>query len=304
VPTTVLPVTAADHPTDPTDPTDPTLTDPNPADVRGVIAALRETTLAGHQVEDGLGDTVLVHDVAPDRIAEAWRAARSVLPVTGRWPVFTAVGGLYGEPDDAELAELHRAALGVDPWSVFYRLPNDEPVPHDRFEHYVRACLGADLLTRAASELTLPTSIDAMDRWTYDVLLADPALADRARSWYDPYVGTGQWYTPSEVQLVLLPTPRQWLAPGWTNYFGAGDRDRQQAWAAAMYRWQQSWGAELVASWDTMLQFVVGRQPAPGEAAWELAGQLKALGGSLQMERWMLAMAVARSEAWFLHDRP
>jgi len=36
----------------------------------------------------------------------------------------------------------------------------------------------------------------------------------------------------------------------------------------------------------------------------ELAGQLKAVGGSLQMEQWMLALAVSRSDAWFLHDRP
>jgi hypothetical protein len=49
---------------------------------------------------------------------------------------------------------------------------------------------------------------------------------------------------------------------------------------------------------------VVARQPAPGDDAWELAGQIMALGGSLQNAQWQLASALRCGDAWFLHDRP
>jgi hypothetical protein len=112
---------------------------------------------------------------------------------------------------------------------------------------------------------------------------------------------------------VLLPTPVQWLAPAWFNYWGAiskanridrgGDPGRDGL-AAAIRQWEQQWGAELVASWGTMLQFVVSRRPALGEQAWQLALQHLAVGGSLQTPAWELALALTRSDAWFLHDRP
>jgi hypothetical protein len=53
-----------------------------------------------------------------------------------------------------------------------------------------------------------------------------------------------------------------------------------------------------------MLQFIAQHRPQPGPQAWELAGQLMALGGNLDCEQWQLAIALTRSDAWFLHDRP
>ncbi|GAA0811136.1 DUF4253 domain-containing protein [Spirilliplanes yamanashiensis] len=106
-------------------------------------------------------------------------------------------------------------------------------------------------------------------------------------------------------QYQLHAVPRH---PAWVSYYGAStpDRDGYGAWAAAMRQWQRRWGAELVAAWGTMLQFVVSRQPPPGERAWELAGQHMALGQSLMMglTQWQLAFALATGDAWFLHSRP
>jgi hypothetical protein len=53
-----------------------------------------------------------------------------------------------------------------------------------------------------------------------------------------------------------------------------------------------------------MLEFFVSTPPDLGEQAWEVAGQLKAVGGSLDMDRWELALALTRSTAWLVHDRP
>jgi hypothetical protein len=81
-----------------------------------VAAALRGTVLDGHPVQEGLGGTLLVDGVEPEWLLDAWRAARSVVGVTGRWPVLTGVGELYDEPTAGDVAELERAATSIDPW--------------------------------------------------------------------------------------------------------------------------------------------------------------------------------------------
>ncbi|MGC4812725.1 DUF4253 domain-containing protein [Micromonospora sp. DT228] len=271
---------------------------------RLIATALRGTALAGHPVEEGLGGTILVGDVDPTRLREAWQAAHSVLPVTGRWPVFTLPGGLDHEPDAAEIDELDRASRTVDPWSVYRRYVDEEPLDRKRVEYSVRAAPGDEFVATALDQLGDTITAAALDRWTYDALLADPSLAARAARYHENLAGVGSWHTFDRVQLVLLPTASQWLAPAWVGYHGAGGDGWDAAWAAAMREWDQRWGAGLVAAWGTMLQFVVDRPPRPGQQAWELAGQLLAVGGSLQYQQWQLALAVAGSDAWFLHDRP
>lgn len=273
-------------------------------DLRAIAAAFHGTVLQDRPVEEGIGDTVIVDEVDPGRLLEAWRAARAVVPSTGRYPVFTLPGDLHHEPTPAEIDDLARAARAVDPWTVFRRHRDGHPMEPWRVESYVSAFLGAGGPPSAAGPPPAPASEPELDRWLYDTLLADPVLADHARRWYEPLVGTRTWHPVREVQLVLLPTTSPWLAPAWISYFGALRPGGPEAWAAAMRQWHQRWGAELVAVFSTTLHLVVARQPQPGPPAWELAGQLLALGGSLQHKQWQLAMAVARSDAWFLHDRP
>jgi hypothetical protein len=274
------------------------------SDVGDVAAALRGTILEGHPVQKGLGGTLLVDEVEPAQLLPAWRAACSAMPVTGRWPVFTVPGGLYHEPEPDELAELELAARTLDPWAVYRRHRGDEPQDVSDIEDYVEAFLGSAEVPRALEQLTGPVTEKDVQRWTYDTLLADPPLADRAFSGSEYLVGTSRWQTWPEVQLVLLPTVSPWLAPAWLTYHGATRPDGPAAWAAAMLRWHQRWGAALVAGWGTVLQFVAERRPRPGRQAWELAGQLMALGGNLECEQWQLAIALTRSDEWFLHDRP
>jgi hypothetical protein len=277
----------------------------SPSTEHDVVAALEGTVLAGRAVEAGLGGALVVSDVGPSEILPAWQVARAAVPRTGRWPVFTGAGDRLDEPESwTDVADLDRAARTVDPWSVLRRnVWDDDPLDRSGVEHYVTECVGADRLPQAAAQVPVPTLAE-LDRWVYDTVLADPDLADRVRHMFQYLIGTGNWFTPKRVQLVLLPTPHPWLAPAWTSYHGALTAELMQACAAAMYQWHQRWDAELVACWGTMLQFTVERQPDLGEPAWELAGQLMALGESLQEERWMLAMAVTESDAWFLHDKP
>ncbi|MFC4148056.1 DUF4253 domain-containing protein [Micromonospora mangrovi] len=271
-------------------------------DARDIATALRGSVLQGHPVEEGPGHTFLVRKVEPARLLDAWHAAHAVMPVTGRWPVFTLPDGLYDEPDAVYLADLDRAARTLDPWSVYQR--SSEVQDHQSVERYVQTFLGPEMVASAFEQLTLPTTSTALQRWTYDTLLADSKLAARAFSGSKYLVGTSRWHTWPEVHLVLLPTTSQCLAPAWVPYFGATRDNCIPALAAALRQWDQRWGAALIAAWGTMLQLTAQHRPQPGSQAWELAGQLMAVGGSLQCEQWQLAIALTRGDAWFLHDRP
>ncbi|MBM2614293.1 DUF4253 domain-containing protein [Actinoplanes sp. LDG1-06] len=208
-----------------------------------VAALLRGTVLDGLPVEEDVGGALVVQDIDSGLILPSWQAARSLVPETGRWPVMIVPEEIHGDPSPEEVATLETAATTMDPWSVFH-----PPVA---------------------------------DRHDYDAALGDPVLAAHVTTMLGDFTGTRQWFVPNAVHLALLPTPRPWLAPGWLRYYGAGDPTRWTALTAALWQWNQRYGAELVAWWGTMLQFVVSRPPAPGDEAWELAGQLSAVGGSL-----------------------
>lgn len=269
-----------------------------------IAVALRGSLLSGLPVEEDVGGAFIIDEIDPEQILPSWQAARALVPVTGRWPVMIGPEEVYGDPTPDELADMRRVATSGHPWSVFRPGYGDEPVPEWRLTSSLPSVLGDELVARAMRELPAPVTEAALGRWVYDRMLEDPGLATRAVRILGDFRGTKQWYQPRQVQLALLPTPLQWLAPAWLRYFGAGDPVRWRALAGALYEWERRCGAELVAWWGTMLQFVVSRPPAAGDPAWEVAGQLKAVGGSLQMEQWTLALGVARSDAWFLHDRP
>ncbi|MFJ8580019.1 DUF4253 domain-containing protein [Micromonospora sp. NPDC093277] len=271
-----------------------------------IVAALRGTVLDGLPIEEGLGETWVVTGIEPTQLLPAWRAARAATPETGRWPVLTSVDEQWHDATREEIEALDRAARTVDPWTVFRRRGTDDPrLGREDLHLWLPDGLGEDFARRVARDVTLPATRLAVERRTWERLLGDPDAIERGWRRAASLVGTRNWYTPVEgIQLVLLPTPTQWLAPAWLSYFGALRPQGTEGLAAAIRHWEQRWDAELVASWGTMLQFVVGRRPALGEQAWQLARQLLALGGSLDSGRWELALAVTRSDAWFLHDRP
>ncbi len=276
------------------------------ASIDETVLALRGSLLDGLPVEEGIAGTLIVDDVDPRRLLEAWRAARAALPATGRWPVFTLPGGLCWEPTDDDVATLAAAAHAIDPWSVYERYDRGEPLDDWSVLDYIGTFLGSGVLAEAPVGQTPPVTQRGLERWTYDRIAADPDLHAAMQRKYGELATTAAWMSWDAVQLVLLPTDKQWLAPAWISYFGAACSNGSEAWAAAMIQWNRQWGAELVAGWGTMLQYVVRRQPPPGDRAWELAGQLMALGGSLMMgmEQWQLACALSVGDAWFLHDRP
>ena len=267
--------------------------------------ALREAGL-GHLPLTAHGGVPVLQGVPHEALLDVWRTVRALVPTTGRWPVAVLPDASWylvadGAPEQAaRLADAvpsHGDALSdwVDD------LPWDADLLVRYLERRFPAALG--LGRRLVEEVGAPTTEPVRVDWLYRELLADPAL--RAQVEVRHLQGTQQWHRPSElVALALLPGAHGWLAPAVLCFHSWQEPDRAVALAAALRRWEDRYGAELVAHWGTVLQLVVARPPSDPDVAYALAAELKDVGGSLQHHRYELALALPGSDAWMLHDRP
>lgn len=269
-----------------------------------LAAIFQGTELEGLPMVAGAGGTVLVEGISPDRRLVSWQAARDAVAGTGRWPVLTLPSHVHHAPEPAELSRLRRAARTMNPWTVFRRLPDWEPLDEEYVARYVSTFSGPEWVPSALRDLSPPTTDMRLEWWMYDTILANPTLSTRSDEPPQDVTATfdAWWRCHPEMTLVLLPTPQQWLTPAWLYYHGAAGRPKP--WAAALFQWQKRWEAELVAAPGTTLHFAVGRPPPPGDEAWKLAGQLNALGGSTSAYQWQIALMVTSARSWHLHDRP
>lgn len=274
-------------------------------DIASLAAAFKGTMLDGLPLVEHEGGAVTIGGVNGAEVLAAWQVARDAMPVTGRRPVACPADGDHGPIVVDDFDQLQREIADTDPWAVFNPSwsTSDGPVTVDDLAPLLHPVAGLDLRLRAFQDLTFPTTMPILHRWVYDQILADPAALVAELQRVRVYTRVEFWYEPNEgVELMLLPTTLVPPAVAWLHYFGAAGEEA--ALGAGFAQWADRWGAEPVASWGTMLQFVVERRPARGDEAWELAGQLQAVGGSLQMDQWELALALTVGDKWFLHDRP
>ncbi|TYB40283.1 DUF4253 domain-containing protein [Micromonospora sp. AP08] len=281
-------------------------------DLDQIAAAFVGTPLAGLPIGHGPAGTVLVADVDPHRLHEAWRAADALVPVLGRRPVlvtddFDGTLRIRPEPDpgpsESELRTFAEAAEASDPWLIYRHYSEDDVVDEGEVEYCARGVAGVDL-TALVSDVALPAERPALERTLYDRLLADADLHTRVSARARFVTQTDYWYTPNSVLLMLLPTSDVRSSGYWVAFYGALTREYQRRLAEVLAQWRHRWDARLVASWGTMLQFQVGRRPTPGDEAWTAAGQLKALAPNLDLHRWEVAVALSAGDAWFVHNRP
>ncbi|MFI6327697.1 DUF4253 domain-containing protein [Micromonospora chersina] len=281
-------------------------------DLDQIEAAFVGTPLAGLPIGHGPAGTVLVADVDPDRLHAAWQAAEGLVPVVGRRPVLVTDdwdGTLRFRPEPApgpsesELRAFAEAAEASDPWSIYRHHSEDDEVHEGEVGYYARGVAGVDL-TALVSDVPLPTERQELERTLYDRLLADADLHARVLGSVRFLTRTDYWYTPNSVLLMLVPTSDVRSSGYWVDFYGALTREYQRRLAEVLAQWRHRWDARLVASWGTMLQFQVGRPPAPGDEAWTAAGQLKALAPNLDLNRWEVAVALPAGDAWFVHNRP
>ncbi|MBM0275043.1 hypothetical protein [Micromonospora tarensis] len=282
------------------------------SDLDHLEAALVGTPLAGLPIGHGPAGTVLVSDVDPNRLQEAWQAAEALVPVTGRRPIMITddfVGTLEMSPEpqpgpsESELRAFAAAARSAEPWLAYRDHGEDHEVEEGEVEFYAGGVAGVDL-TALASDVVLPTPRPTLERTLYDRLLADTALHARVLDTVRFVTQPDYWFTPDSVLLMLLPTSDVRGSGYWVDHYGALTLEYRHKLAEVLAQWRHRWDARLVASWGTMLQFQVGRRPTPGDEAWTAAGQLKALAPNLELSRWEVAVAMPAGDAWFVHDRP
>ncbi|MEJ3746170.1 DUF4253 domain-containing protein [Actinomycetes bacterium KLBMP 9797] len=281
-------------------------------DLDQIAAAFVGTPLAGLPIGHGPSGTVLVADIDPNSLHEAWRAADALVPVIGRRPVmvtddFNDTLRIRSEPEpgpsESELRAFAEAATSSEPWLAYRHYSEDDEVDEGEADYYARSMAGVEL-TALVSDVALPAPRQALERALYDRLLADADLYARVLGSVRFVTQTDHWYTPDRVLLMLLPTTDVRSSGYWVDFYGALTREDQWTLAEVLAQWHHRWDARLVASWGTMLQFQVGRRPAPGDEAWTAAGQLKALAPNLDLSRWEVAVAVPAGDAWFVHNRP
>jgi hypothetical protein len=234
--------------------------------------------------------------------------AHRLLAVTGRWPVLITTDyhedllepTPFGARAAAALADLDRAARRADPWPLFQQ--SDDGPPEVELPFYTQGFYGVDVTAAVLPNVGPDVGTQQLLRAAYDHVRSDPGLTAQVVQRTRDVVSTDYWYVPDEVSLLLLPTASPWLAPYWISFYGA--LGHEQELAAVLWQWHERWDVRPVACWDTMLQFEVGRPPAPGEDAWTAARQVLALARNFDIHQWELAVAVTVGDAWFVHNRP
>lgn len=290
-------------------------------DPDAVAVLLRNSTLAGRPVRSipvpGGAEPALTIPCGPDEVLAAWQCARAVLEQTERWPVVgcdvdlfnrfpydhgaggdTSVRGILARADKidageviADLARADDAGSAYDQLEPFElmctrQLVGDAPSPDE-----VRHALGSQL------------THSRLDRWLLDW--------EEARRPPRSELGAHlEWFEPSgmDVAVVLLPTVNGWHTPAYMSFFGAEGPGGAEKLVAVLRWWSQRYGAELVAHYGTMLEFVVTRPPETLEEAWRLAHEHELIapcttllpGVPLRQH----ARALVGRSTWFLHERP
>jgi len=123
------------------------------------------------------------------------------------------------------------------------------------------------------------------------------------------YLDYLNWYEPNDgMGIILLPTLNNWDALAYISFFGAEGFGETEKMMTVLKSWQQRFGAELVAHYGTMLQFMVQQPPSTLEAALQLAWEQYLIAPcTLELPGITLrehARALLHTQRWFLHERP
>jgi hypothetical protein len=291
----------------------------NDPDAVGVL--LRDSILGGRPVRSipvpGGAEQALTIACGPDEVLMAWQSARAVLEQTERWPVVgwgvdlfnrfpfdhgtggdTSVGGILDRADRMDAGEIIADLASADDADYAY----DELEPYELMStrRLVGDAPSSDEVRHAlGSQLTH----GRLDRWLLDW--------EEARGPHRSEPPTHlEWFEPRgmDVAVVLLPTVNGWHTPAYMSFFGAEGPGGAEKLIAVLRSWSQRYGAELVAHYGTMLEFVVTRPPETVQEAWQLAREHELIApGTTLLPGVPLrehARALVGRSTWFLQERP
>ena len=254
-------------------------------------------------------------------LLEAWCAARAIVDRTGRWP---AVGGdIYPAPSiDVSPLECcfgrERSTGGRD-WERFgeqlfgeLRAAQEhawKPSPlTDRLQYqlgrtqsgYGAAPRPAEILERFASDVR---DVD-LEHW---LLEWEEARRPTTRPLESGHL---DWFFDPSCALMFYPTPSGPCSIAYEPFYGERDMPglTTRRLIIILEFWRRIFGAELVANWGTMLQFVVARPPTTLEQGWALAIQQALVAPDTIIGPGVPLRDHARTliarPTWLLHCRP
>jgi uncharacterized protein DUF4253 len=249
-----------------------------------------------------------------------WRQARSHAETLGRWPVLVldpfypdTFSRFYyaGDQDQSPAAVLSRASemTPAAVWDV-YRTTSVED-DHGAWDGYARSDL-AESAARVGREPPL-TLQDARQMYP-DLGLLERALFEWEEQQRPTTAAEGGAYLDGQVELsdscglMLMPTAHSWEVPAYTDFYGASKPLGHEALVRVLQEWWERFGAELVGSWGTLLEFRVARPPTDVRTAYDLALQHAAVapctivGPCVSVRHH--ARALLHRQQWVLHERP
>ncbi|MDX6687493.1 MAG: hypothetical protein QOF86_3621 [Baekduia sp.] len=285
-----------------------------------VIAALTGTLLEGRDVNEVVlpdpDEVTFEIEIELAELRPVWQLARGLVDRLGRWPL--AVGRFghsvydrfeYRGQDSGPAAIRRRASLltitdvlDVDTKNYAESRARDWSALLERHLTKTRQRVG-----EAPSVEDVARAVHAGDEIALERLLLGYEDERRPLSEIE-FDGYMAWGKPREgCKLTFLPTWRTEETLAYVSWFGSGQTSPEHA-LCGLRSWNTRFGAELVASWGTMLDFVVRRPPEDLDAAFALATEHAAIAPATMGLAGLTirdhARALMHRREWQLHERP
>jgi hypothetical protein len=262
--------------------------------------------------------TLLVTPIDVSRLEAEWTSARSSLEGSEWWPI--AVGGWGERTPEWTVRRSHprrpqrlpeeiiSASLPLDPRAALSEIGRTYPYD-DWLDYHLsctrRWCGSAPAEEEVRAALDPSEDLEALERWLFEWEQKNCREAqirnDHYPDWFEPIDATYLLFLPiekSEHSLAYVPFYGEEAVVGATP-------ERQ---IAVLRSWREDYGAELIANWGTMIQFVVERPPQSVEQSWGLAWAQDALapynfsGPAIPVRE--AARGLIGRGRWMLHERP
>jgi Domain of unknown function (DUF4253) len=206
--------------------------------------------------------------------------------------------------DDDELDARLRTRFEM--WDNF-RLDIHEDQLRSELEATDRLFGSAPSLAEVRSSLGSDPGVRTLDRWLFqweqarvDAGVADGVVDDTYLNWFVP--------TRQPCCVVLMPSATSWQAGALLDFFGAGDLEGWAVFVSLLRRWEERWGAEIVASFGTMLESNVPSPPSEPQDLLDLAIEQHLLAPCTTLLPGIRirhhARVLAGRRTWFLHEKP
>lgn len=288
------------------------------------------------------GERVLTVPARPAELLTEWTAARALLEQTGRWPVAATAWSRVppaptletfwldprGEkPIPPALRQAAATLTGERAIAEIRAAQREDAEPLEEFLDWhldaTRKRCGAAPDPKAIAAAFADGDGRRSRRWLGHRTPQRPAKIDLERwllEWEEQvtpttspeHVDYDDWFQPDEddCHLLFLPTSLGSDSLAYLEFYAEDGVEgaTTERLIATLASWHDRYGAELVAHWGTMLQFVVTRPPNTLEDAWNLALEhdlvapcTNALPGETIRDS---ARMLWRRPRWFLHERP